>query len=158
MDVKLCCIDLSTQKTGIAYFKNGKYKEHFLLDYSKNKDTVARFKTMSQEIWNLLEKYKPMIVFIEDTYSGRNAQTMKILTRLQGVIYAWCMLNDGEFNTITPSQWRKHLDFTQSKGVKRQQLKEQSVKYILDRYKLEVNDDEADAICIGDAVLKMFSE
>ena len=44
------------------------------------------------------------------------------------------------------------------KNVKRNQLKEQSVKYVLDNYGLNVGDDEADAICIGDAAMKMYGE
>ena len=46
----------------------------------------------------------------------------------------------------------------QGRNVKRDQLKEQSVKYVLDHYNFNVGDDEADAICIGDAVLKMFGD
>ena len=40
--------------------------------------------------------------------------------------------------------------------MKRDQLKEQSVKYVFENYELHVGDDEADAICIADAVMKMF--
>ena len=113
---------------------------------------------MSQAIWKLLDTLAPNILYIEETYAAVNPQTTKILTRLQGVVYAWCMNHECEFNTIRPSLWRKHLNFTQGKGIKRNQLKEQSVKYVLDNYGLDVGDDEADAICIGDAVLKMFGD
>ena len=113
---------------------------------------------MSHAIWDLLEIYKPNILYIEETYAAVNPQTTKVLTRLQGVVYAWCMNHDCNFNTIRPSSWRKQLNFTQGKGIKRDQLKEQSVKYVLDYYGLNVGDDEADAICIGDAVMKMFEK
>lgn len=113
---------------------------------------------MSKAIWKFLDTYKPDILYIEETYSAKNAQTTKILTRLQGVVYSWCMNNDCEFNTILPSKWRKYLNFTQSSGIKREQLKEQSIKYVLENYGLNVTDDEADAICIADAVVKMFDE
>lgn len=117
-----------------------------------------RFSEMSNAIWNVLDEYKPNIIYIEETYSAKNAQTTKILTRLQGVVYAWCMNNNCEFNVILAKQWRKYLDFNQSSKVKREQLKEQSVKYVLDNYNLKVTDDEADAICIADAVVKMFEK
>ena len=45
-----------------------------------------------------------------------------------------------------------------NKSVKREQLKKQSLQYVLDNYGLEVTDDESDAICIADAVVKMFNE
>ena len=149
-------IDGSTQKTGIAYFCNGKYVEHVLLDFSKDKNMENRFESMSKEIWKILDYYRPNIIYIEETYMANNPQTSKILTRLQGVVYAWCINNDCEFNTIRPTSWRKHLNFQQGKNVKREQLKMQSLQYVLDNYGLEVTDDEADAICIADAVLKMF--
>ena len=37
-------------------------------------------------------------------------------------------------------------------------LKEQSIQYVLDNFGLTVNDDEADAICIADAVIKLFED
>ena len=157
-DIKLVSIDGSTQKTGIAYFCNGKYVEHILLDFSKDKNTENRFESMSKAIWQKLDEYRPNIIYIEETYMANNPQTSKILTRLQGVVYAWCMNNGCEFNTIRPTSWRKQLKFQQGKNVKREQLKKQSLQYVLDNYGLEVTDDESDAICIADAVVKMFNE
>lgn len=158
MNTKLITIDGSTQKTGIAYFCNGKYVEHVLLDFSKNKNMEKRFGSMSREIWSKLNDYRPNIIYIEETYMANNPQTSKILTRLQGVVYAWCLNNDCEFNTIRPTSWRKQLNFHQGKGVKREELKKQSIEYVLHKYGLNVTDDEADAICIADAVLNLFKD
>lgn len=72
----------------MAYFENGKYIEHILLDYSKNKVMESRFESMAKEIWEMLNKYRPDIIYIEEVYMSGNAQTMKILTRLQGIVYA----------------------------------------------------------------------
>ena len=158
METRLITIDGSTQKTGIAYFCDGKYVEHVLLDFSKDKNMENRFESMSKAIWQKLDEYRPNIIYIEETYMANNPQTSKILTRLQGVIYAWCINNSCEFNTIRPTSWRKQLNFQQGKNVKREQLKKQSLQYVLDNYGLEVTDDESDAICIADAVIKMFIE
>ena len=156
IETRLVSIDGSTQKTALTLFFNGEYKKHTLLDFSKDKNIISRFESMSKGIWNILNEFKPNIIYIEETYSAKNAQTTKILTRLQGVVYAWCLCNHCEFNTITPASWRKQLSFKQGKGTKREQLKEQSIKYVLDKYNMKVTDDEADSICIGDAVIKMF--
>lgn len=158
MSVKLITLDGSTMKTGIACFCDGKYKTHKLLDCSKDKNMENRFESMSKGIWDTLNEYRPNIIYIEETYMGNNPKTMRILTRLQGVVYAWCLNNDCEFNTVTPTQWRKWIGFKQSKGIKRDELKAQSVKYILDNYGLSVTDDEADALCIADAVFKKYSD
>ena len=45
-----------------------------------------------------------------------------------------------------------------NKSVKRDQFKKQSIEHIKNNYGLEVTDDESDAICIADAVVKMFNE
>lgn len=158
MSVKLITIDGSTMKSGLAYFCNGKYKAHHLLDYSKDKNMESRFESMAKGIWTLLDMYRPNIIYIEETYMANNAKTMRILTRLQGVVYAWAMNHDCEFNTITPVSWRKQLSFSQGSKVKRTELKKQSVEYIKNKYDINVTDDEADAICIADAVLKIFEK
>lgn len=157
IEARLIAIDGSTKKSGIAYFYNGEYQEHCLLDFSKDDTMDSRFKSMAEALWEKLDFYKPNIVYMEETYTARNPQTTKFLTRLQGVVYLWCIHNECEFNTVCPAQWRKQLKFTQGK-VKRDKLKEQSIKYILDNYNLTVGDDIADAICIADAVIKMYKE
>lgn len=158
MNVKLLCLDSSSNKTGVAYFFNGVYKEHCLLDCSKQKNMDIRFEDMSKELWKTLNNYNPDIIYIEETVVLRNAQTQRFLTRLQGVVYAWCMNHECEFNTIRPTSWRSAIGMKQGRNIKREQLKEQSVKYVLDTYGLKVNDDEADAICIGDAVIKLYGD
>jgi hypothetical protein len=65
-------------------------------------------------------------------------------------------MNDCEFNTIRPTEFRKELDFVQGKNVKREELKQQAINYVKKIYNLEVNDDVADAICIGCAVINKF--
>lgn len=158
MDTRLVTIDSSSKKSGLAYFENGVYKEHYLIDCSKEKDMETRFEEMSKKLWLTLYKYNPDIVYIEETVVLRNAQTQRFLTRLQGVVYAWCMIYNCEFNTIRPTSWRSAIGMKQGRNVKRDQLKEQSVKYVLDKYGLDVGDDESDAICIGDAVLRIYGD
>ena len=154
MAINLVSIDGSTKKTGISHFFNGEYVDHYLLDYSKEDNIEDRFESMSKGIWNMLDKIRPNIIYIEETYMHNNAQTMKILTRLQGVVYAWCINNNCKFNAIAPKAWRKLLNFNQGKDVKREHAKLQSMEYVKNNYDLNVSDDEADAICISAAICK----
>lgn len=158
IETRLTTLDGSTKKTSITLFINGEYRNHTLLDYSKEKNTEIRFESMSKGVWNFLNIYRPNILYIEETYMGVNAQTTKILTRLQGVVYAWCMTHECEFNVITPSSWRKELNMSQSKKIKRDELKKQAIQYVLENYEMLVTDDEADSICIGDAVIKKYNK
>ena len=57
---------------------------------------------------------------------------------------------------FAPSEWRKYVKL-QAFGRKRTEFKQASIKYIHDNFNKEVNDDEADAICVGVAYCKKFS-
>ena len=57
------------------------------------------------------------------------------------------------FNTVQ----RKYVGLEQG-GKKRAELKAASMEYVKSKYGIEVNDDTADAICIGGAVLNMYGE
>ena len=113
-----------------------------------------RFEKMSLGLINTLNRLKPDIIFIAETVVLRNAQTQRFLTRLQGVVYAWCITNNCKFNVIRPTVWRKLVGIKQGKNIKREQLKQESIDYVKTKYNIDVNDDIADAICIGDAALK----
>ena len=155
-EIKLCSIDSSTKKTGIAFFIGGEYICHDLLDCSTKTNMNERFMDMSFKIWQALTLTRPDIIYVEETVVLRNAQTQRFLTRLQGVIYAWCMNKGCEFNTIRPTVWRSAIGMKQGKSAKRAELKEQSIQYVRNKYGVDVTDDEADAICIGDAVINLY--
>lgn len=152
----MMALDTSTKCTGIAIFHDGVLYDTEIIDLSKMKTMDERFHKMAVEIWSNLDIACPNIVWVEEMVVTRNASTARFLTMMLGVVYAWCMLHHVEFNTIRPTTWRKHLGFKQGKGYGRELLKQQSVDYVKNNYKIECGDDMADAICIGSAVLKML--
>lgn len=154
----MLALDTSTTKTGVSIWIDGKLDDYLLIDCSKNKVMDNRFKDMSFRIIDVLGNYKPDVIYIEDTVVVRNAQVQRFLTRLQGVIYYYCLENNCEFNTIRPTEWRKLLGFKQGKGTKREDLKKQSIQYVEEKYNVIVGDDEADAICIGTAIINKFNK
>lgn len=152
----MCSLDVSTNKTGLAVFVNGKYKESILLNHSNNKDQTTRSMEMTKDILSHLDSYNPVIIAIEDTYCGGNVDVMKKLGRLQGAIYAWCILHDADFNIYLPSSWRSEYGDI-FKGKKRNECKQLAIKYVKDKYNLDVNDDEAEAILIGESTVKKYN-
>ena len=58
---------------------------------------------------------------------------------------------------IGPSQWRSTLLFRQGAGVKRKELKAQSIEYVKSNYGLDVSEDEAESICINDGARIKYS-
>lgn len=148
-------IDASTNKTGIAIFDNAYLINYFLLDYSSDKLMDSRFKKMALELIDVLRKFKPDIVYIEETVVNRNVQCQRFLSRLQGVIYGWCILNDCEFNTLRPTEWRKLVRMETGKK-KRDELKRMAIEMVKENYNIETTDDIAEAILIGQAAINRF--
>lgn len=54
-----------------------------------------------------------------------------------------------EMELIYPSSWRAAIGIKTGRGIKRTTLKEKDIQFVKENYNLDVNDDEADAICIG---------
>jgi len=155
--MKLCSIDSSTTATGVSFFINGKYVYHILFDHRKNKDVNERIDNMIRDIIKLLQKENPDIVWIEHPQGhGRNVMMVNKLSEILGAVRCWCVCKSREYHEINPSEWRKWLPkFEQGKKT-RNELKEESVRYIKDRLGLDVTDDEADAINIGLAVIEYY--
>lgn len=156
---RIVSLDCSTKCSGIAVWENSKYKASHIIDYSKIKDTNERITEMSKSLWKALDYYSPTSIYIEDTYCHGNPEVQKKLNRIQGVIFAWCLQHDAQFNLLMPSAWRKHIpDFPNGRSVKREEQKAFSVQYVSDHYDPindPITDDEADAILIGEAAIRM---
>ena len=167
-EVTLLSLDTSSTKTGWAMFKNGIYKESGVLDWSYIKDnTEDRLQVMYIDIIQHIQKYEPDILVIEKDIVGsgkrQNMSTINTLVKLIGGIWAYCVqlnmdtsmnLPTGEFAVFyveyTPSEWRSLVGIT---ARKRDDCKAASIKRVKDVYNLNVDDNEADAINIGEAYI-----
>lgn len=175
MSCKMLSIDSATKKTGIAKFINGNYQNVQLFDFSDIENIDDRFFKMSKAILDFLKTEKPDIIYMEEMVVLRNADTQRFLTRLQGIVYSYILYNNCDFKLVRPTWWRKYTDIKKlaekqknnpefiklSKGKKRLQreqlkyLSKLKVKELLD---IDVNDDEAESILIGFAMINYFNE
>lgn len=168
----LLSLDTSSTKTGWAIFGNGVYEESGVLDWSHVKETEDRLLIMYIDIIQLINKYEPDILVIEKDIVGsgkrQNMSTINTLVKLIGGIWAYCVqlnmdtpmdFQTGEFNVFyveyTPSEWRKLVGIT---ARKRDDCKAASIKIIKDTYDKDVDDNEADAINIGQAYINDWSQ
>lgn len=156
MSCKMISIDSSTNKTGFAIWEDGKFIRSGLIDLSSNKDITKRLPEMMKQITTLLSDEKADLVYVEEMNVTRNAQVARFLVRLQGAIQYWCTINGKWFETIQPTKWRKAIDL-KGKSRKREDMKQAAIDLVDTEFGLQVNDDEAEAICIGQAVLKLYS-
>lgn len=149
-------LDASSKSSGWAVFgANAELIDHGCIT-SASTDVIKRIYVMRDGISAILNKYEISKVIIEEVrpeggYGVGNTHTHKILMWLQAAIAF--MMHDQfpqvELEYIYPSSWRTALGIKNGRGVKRTTLKQADIDFVKDKYNINVNDDEADAICIG---------
>lgn len=152
----LLSLDTSTTSTGWAIFKDGEYQESGVIDdFKKVKNGYERLKLMTKELLDNIGQLKPDIIVIEKDVVFGNMKVIDMLMKIIGAVYGFCLFNGITYYEFAPSEWRKYVKL-QAFGRKRDEFKKASIKYIKDNLNMDVNDDEADAICIGLAYCKKF--
>lgn len=157
-------IDASTKSTGIAMFKNNQLLgyENFV---SSNKNVLKRIKYMTDKIEEIYKKNNQESVQVvmeqvipdnlNDAKWTRNQATFKALFYLQAAIVLMFDHYDIEVELIGASTWRKWCRIKQG-NANRETLKFRDIEFVKKNYNIDVNDDVADAICIGHG--KIFHE
>ncbi len=149
----LLSLDLSSKSSGWAIFKDS-----LLIDSgcvtSSSTDLMKRINVMKDGIKTIVEKYNPDKVVAEEVRPENGMQNVKTHRALMWVQAAIAlMLYDYnkkiELELIYPSSWRAAIGIKTGRGIKRTSLKEKDIQFVKENYNLDVNDDEADAICIG---------
>lgn len=149
--MKILSLDLSTKSSGWAIFDDGQ-----LLNYgcqtSSSTDLVKRIHIMVTKVQELVTEYDIDKIIIEEVRPDTsNPKTLKALMWLQGALAI--MMHDNfpttEIEYIYPSSWRAAIGIRSGRGIKRESLKQADIDFIKKKYDINVNDDIADAICIG---------
>lgn len=159
-EFRMVSVDSSTKKTGISLFINGELQETKLIDLSSCKEpTDERINMMGSALIILLSTWHPSMVYAEEPKGhGSNLELVRKLAEVLGVIRGWCIDNSAEYHEVKPSEWRSYLGLKQGGKVKREELKRESIEYVRNKYNILVNDDVADSICIGDAMISKYNE
>lgn len=149
-------LDLSTKSSGWALFENQDLIKYGCIT-AGSANLFNRIDKMTKELSDILDSYNIDNVVIEDVIPEdvhNNQQIYKVLTYLQGFI-----LRELDHHSITnikfyvSSEWRKLCGIKTGKGVKRESLKPQDIAFVQNQFDIKVNDDVADAICIGFAAV-----
>lgn len=152
----ILALDLSSKSSGWACFDNGELVSHGCIT-SSSTDVIKRIHIMTNGIKNILEKNKDIKKLIieevrpEGGYGVGNQRTHKVLMWLQAAVEF--LIHDNfpkiKIEYIYPSSWRATLGIKNGRGIKRTTLKQADIAFVKNKYNIDVNDDEADAICIG---------
>ena len=155
--MRILAFDQSTKITGYSLFVDGEYIDSGVIDLSKNKDTVDRSKQMALDICKVITESTPDVVIIEEVAMQSNAQTLKLLARIQGVAIGFCAAHNIPLYMLEPTKWRSQLSFKQGRAVKREELKKQSIDYVEEHFGFNnFSEDRCESICINVAAHKIF--
>lgn len=149
---KLIGLDTSSSCSGYSIFINGIYSNSGIFNYKNEKDSDERLQKMCIALLSFLDKEHPDIVAIETTVVTRNAEAQRTLTMILGVVYGWCITHTCEYVGLRPTEWRSLIS-KEKKGRKREELKQWSVHTAKELFNLKCNDDQSDAILIGQALI-----
>ena len=153
----ILAIDASTKSSGVAVFDKNKlvYYDCFT---SYSTDVINRIQQMIKRLDEVLTSYSIDTIVIEEVrpdQGDQNIKTMKALFWLQAAIAF--LLHDKyskiKIEYVYPSEWRSACGIKTGKGILREELKKADIKFAKDTYQIDVNDDIADAVCIGHAYL-----
>lgn len=150
-------LDTSIRCTGYCVWNDGIYKRSGIISPPPKTIGDDALKTEASLILELLDKEKPDIIVVENTYQSGNLQVYRKLSMLVGVVLGWAVSHDCFFEALEAKRWRSAIN-TEFAKMKRTDAKAYSIQQANDKYKITVStDDEADAILIGQAQIELFS-
>lgn len=148
-------VDSSTKSTGIAIYNNQELK-HYSCITASSTNLFKRIHKMQDEIENIIKEYKPDKVIIEDVVPDDvkgNQTVFKALMYLQGYLVEIFNKYELPYEFMVASHWRKLCGIKTGAGIKRESLKPKDIAFVKNQFGISVNDDIADAICIGFAAV-----
>lgn len=146
-------LDQSSITSGYALFVDDKLDIYGKFSFD-NKDIGTRLDNIRYQVFTLIQLYRPDYVIFEDIQLqenvGNNVLTFKILAEVYGVISQLLTQLEIPHSTVLAGTWKKALGI---KGQIRAEQKKNAKKHVMDKYKVDVVQDIADAICIGEYYL-----
>lgn len=154
--MRILAFDQAVTITGYAVFEDDTMVEYGRVKKKTTEfvDLEIRGRSMALDIISLIKKWSPDLVAIEDVYgNSANPKVTIQLSRLQGEIIGYNDVNGIPTAILASTTWRTMIGIESNQHKLRTKLKREAKDFVLDRFGLKVRVDEADAICIGCAVL-----
>ena len=155
MDNYILALDQSTKNTGYAIYKNGNLiKANYISPDGDYLFRIVKLLQWLRKITQELLKEGTLKVLIEEiqlqqipgTSRDVNVKTFKQLAHVQGAILEYLTENNISYDIISSSTWKSLCGI---KGRNRQEQKKNAQNYVENTFGIKVNQDTADAICIG---------
>lgn len=154
-------VDESISSTGIAVFSGAELIMVTHIRPDKQKDVLSRMGEIYKILAALVKQYKITVFIAEDVYEARKGKSFlsfRYNLFIQGMLFS---LSKQKKNSIyalyNASQWRGILGMNTSDT--RENSKQASKDYVKRTLGIDVAcDDEADAICLGLAYIKEWTQ
>lgn len=153
-DKYFIALDQSSQTTGYAVFNNGELIKHGAVTFSGEMD--RRLLKLRNWVKDMLSQYPGAEIAIEDIQLQNlgkgeiGVTTYKKLAWVQGALISLFGELKISYQIVAPATWRNLCGI---KGTARAVQKKGAQDRVLRRYSITATEDEADAICLGDAII-----
>jgi Holliday junction resolvasome RuvABC endonuclease subunit len=171
--MKILALDISSISSGYAVIDAGKITargkivpvDELQPVYGTKEKTKAAIdeqdilKVISNQASILISKHNIDRLVIENTWLGANPSVHQLLSRLSGgVLWEWLREGRPKALIISPTSARKQVGFLSGK-LKGKELKEKLITFVNETWGVGTeSDDEADAILLGMAGYKYWTE
>ncbi len=146
-------IDSGVERTGWAIFdKDKKYKDGLsyiasgLIKTLASRDHAARLADIHEQVVQIIKKYKPVHMVIEQLFFFKNQKTVISVAQAQGVVLTCAALHEIKTSSLTPLEIKQIVTGygqADKKGVQKM------LKLTLGLDDELKQDDQADAIACG---------
>lgn len=154
VDKILLAVDQATALTGYAVYKNGELVKHGKVKFEgETIDRISQAKTWLRNIVKELSSEGDVTIEVglEEIQLQKDVVTFKTLAWLQGVLLE--MLHEEGIKTelVFSTEWKSTCGI---KGRGRTEQKQNAQKYVVDTFGIKATQDECDAICLGQHLIK----
>lgn len=159
--MKIMGIDASTSAIGYGIFEKEKLIVSGVIKPKHSNNWTKRIEEEWKELNNLVKKYKPRLLYIEQVPLKKGSFTLQKLGAVQGMILSICAQHNIQSVFLLPSEWRKAVgiyDGTRN-GLQRDVLKKKAIELANELFNLNLKwisptstlneDDEAEGILIA---------
>lgn len=141
-------IDSGIERTGYAVFKDKKYVISALIKTSKNLETETRLMEIYLKLFEIVKKYKPDVMVLEQLLFFKNQKTFIRVAQAQGIVMLLAAKNNIKVEFLTPLQIKQIVT---GYGQADKKSVQKMIRLTTD---IDIKqDDEADAVACGLAYL-----
>jgi crossover junction endodeoxyribonuclease RuvC len=137
-------IDSGIERTGYAIFKDKKYVTSALIKTSKSLTTENRLIEIYNKLKEVLKKYKPDVMVLEQLLFFKNQKTFIRVAQAQGIVMLLAAQNNIKVEFLTPLQIKQIIT---GYGQADKKAVQKVIKLTTEIESTQ--DDEADAVACG---------